>query len=717
MTESSDAPAEPLAAAAAGDAPAEPAKFVGLGKAVVMPPPGYDPSNPLAYRRQQEANRAAQVQANENAAATTATATAAGPGKRWGRREVQPANDAARRRGRRTAPAQPRYDNRRNRRGRRKRVSGPKQASPQAAAHKRKVRVDHVISVGNLAQQLSVKPALVIRTLMDLGQMASITEMLDIETATLIANEFEYDVENVGFIETDYLQEGVEDEQTDGESRPPVVTIMGHVDHGKTTLLDALRNSRVAAGEAGGITQHIGAYQVESGMGVITFLDTPGHQAFTAMRAQGAGVTDIVILVVAQDDGVQPQTVEAINHAKAAGVPVIVAINKMDKVGANADNIKQRLSEHELIPEDWGGETMMLPVSALKAEGLDALLESVSLQAEVLGLTAQVDAPGEGTVIEAKMERGKGAVASVLVQHGTLKRGDHVVLGAAFGRVRAMLASDGTRLKEAGPSTPVEVFGLSGLPMVGDTMNVVANEKNARKLAEHRARIMRENAMMNTRRKTAEDLFAAAAAEHRERLLIILKTDVQGSLQALRGAIEKIEFVGTEPHLLHAAVGPISESDVNLAAANGALLLGFNVAVDAKARTAANQQGVETEIFKVIYDLIDRVSADLKGLMAPVYAEVRQGTIEVRALFRISRFGTIAGSYVIDGKVGRGHAVKVLRGGSVIWEGRVSGLRRFKDDVREVSAGYECGVSLDGFNELEEGDLIETYSEELVEQV
>jgi translation initiation factor IF-2 len=571
--------------------------------------------------------------------------------------------------------------------------------------------------VGNLAQQLSVKPALVIRTLMDLGQMASITEMLDIETATLIANEFEYDVENVGFIETDYLQEGVEDEQTDGESRPPVVTIMGHVDHGKTTLLDALRNSRVAAGEAGGITQHIGAYQVESGMGVITFLDTPGHQAFTAMRAQGAGVTDIVILVVAQDDGVQPQTVEAINHAKAAGVPVIVAINKMDKVGANADNIKQRLSEHELIPEDWGGETMMLPVSALKAEGLDALLESVSLQAEVLGLTAQVDAPGEGTVIEAKMERGKGAVASVLVQHGTLKRGDHVVLGAAFGRVRAMLASDGTRLKEAGPSTPVEVFGLSGLPMVGDTMNVVANEKNARKLAEHRARIMRENAMMNTRRKTAEDLFAAAAAEHRERLLIILKTDVQGSLQALRGAIEKIEFVGTEPHLLHAAVGPISESDVNLAAANGALLLGFNVAVDAKARTAANQQGVETEIFKVIYDLIDRVSADLKGLMAPVYAEVRQGTIEVRALFRISRFGTIAGSYVIDGKVGRGHAVKVLRGGSVIWEGRVSGLRRFKDDVREVSAGYECGVSLDGFNELEEGDLIETYSEELVEQV
>lgn len=684
-------------------------QFKGLGKAVVMPPPGYDPSNPMAFRRRQEA------QAQREPTPT---------GDRWRGQGGSPASGATGgdrpRRGRRSAtPQSGRFDQRPQqgrRRNKRRRSSGPKQASPTPAAHKRKVRVDHVISVGQLAHELGLKASVVIRTLLDMGQMATITEMLDIDTATLIAQEFEYEVENVGFIETDYLQ-SVEEEEEEGEleGRPPVVTIMGHVDHGKTTLIDSLRSSRVTQGEAGGITQHIGAYQVKSETGTITFLDTPGHQAFTAMRARGAGVTDLVILVVAADDGVQPQTIEAINHARAAEVPIVVAINKMDKPGVTSESIMTRMGEFGLVPEEWGGDTMMVPISALRGDGLDTLLEGVLLQAEVLDLRANSDRHGEGTVIEAKMERGKGAVATVLVQQGTLKRGDHVVLGSSFGKVRAMIGHGGKRVKSAGPSDPVELFGLSELPMVGDTMNVVASEKNARKLAEHRGNARRLSAMAKNRRRTAEDLFAAAAAEKREQALLILKADVQGSLEALRHAVENIEVDGTEVRVLHAGVGPITESDVNLASANGALLLGFHVLVDAKARSAANHEGVETELYTVIYDVLDRVEAELKGKLAPVYEEVRQGTLEVRTLFKISKIGTIAGSYVIDGKVGRNHTAKVLREGSVIWEGEVATLKRFKDDVREVSAGYECGVSLVGFNDLVEGDLIETFSRELVE--
>jgi translation initiation factor IF-2 len=688
-------------------------RFAGLGKAVVMPPPGYDPTNPLAYRREQEQQQQQQKQAQATATATaTATETKKAP---RGRRRVEHGHrpDPRANRGRRRGRG---FDgpNRRRRKS-----SGPKAASPAPKGHKRKVRIDNVISVGQLAHQLSVKPAVVIRVLMDVGEMVNITAMLDLETASVVASEFEYEVENVGFVEENFLQQ-VEEQEDEGQSmgRPPVVTIMGHVDHGKTTLLDAIRKARVAEGEAGSITQHIGAYQVETASGgSITFIDTPGHQAFTAMRARGAQVTDLIILVVAADDGVQPQTEEAIAHAKAAEVPIIVAVNKMDKPGVTAEPTKQRLSEHGLQAEDWGGDTMFVPVSALRGDGLEELLEAIHLQSEMLDLKANPDRHAEGMVIEAKMERGRGAVATVLVQQGTLNRGDYVVLGSAFGKVRALMDYKGGRLKSAGPSTPVEVFGLSELPEVGDEMAVVKNEKNARKLAEHRGRHKRDKALVNTRRRTAEDLFAAANAEEHETLLLIVKADVQGTLQALKGALEAVDVGGAEIRMLHAAVGPISESDVNLASANGATLIGFNCAVDAKARTAANQQGVVPELYSVIYDVLDRVEGALKGMLAPVYEQVRRGSVEVRVLYRISRVGTVAGSYVLDGTVGRNHVARVLRKGTTIWEGKIAALKRFKDDVKEVAAGYECGVSLDGFNDLEEGDVIESYSTEQVERV
>ena len=578
------------------------------------------------------------------------------------------------------------------------------------------MKVDNVISVRQLAMDLGVKAPIVMRTLMDLGVMAKVTDMLDVETATLVAQEYDYEVDNVGFLEENFLETSpeVDEDEPDGEPRPPVVTIMGHVDHGKTTLLDSIRSARVAAGEAGGITQHIGAYQVDVGGSMITFIDTPGHEAFTAMRARGAEVTDIVVLVVAADDGIQPQTAEAIAHARAAEVPIVVAVNKMDKPGVTADSIMSQLSEKGLVPEEWGGDTQVVPISALRGDGISELLEALALQSEILELSAPKDGYAEGVVLEAKMEQGRGAVASVLVQRGTLKRGDHVVLGSAFGKVRALIDHRGKNTKTAGPSTPVEVFGLSELPEVGDNVNAVKNEKNARALADHRALAKREASLANTGPKSLEDLLAQGQAEERERLLLILKADVGGTLQALRGAIDNIDVGGTEVRILHSAVGDVSESDVNMAASDSALIIGFNTKLDAKARKAAAQLGVEAEFYSIIYAVIDRIEAALKGMLAPVYELVRQGTVEVRALFKISKVGTIAGSYVIDGKVTRGNHVKVLREGREIWEGRVSGLRRFKDDVREVANGYECGISLDGFNELQEGDLIETYAEELV---
>jgi len=693
-------------------------RFVGLGSAVVSPPPGYDPTNPEAFRRKQEAARAATN--------TPDNRRPGGPGRRQvhapaaperpAPAEFRPANEgpsgpARRRRG---GPQQ-RMMERPRPKGRRK-ASGPKASSPAPKAAKRKIKVDNTISVGQLAHELGVKASVVIKQLMGLGVMASITQMLDPDTATLVAAEFDYEVENVGFQEHNYLESVPEAVEEEGViSRPPVVTIMGHVDHGKTTLLDSIRKARVAAGEAGGITQHIGAYQVATTSGVVTFIDTPGHAAFTAMRARGAQVTDIVVLVVAADDGVQPQTVEAIQHARAAKVPIVVAVNKMDKAGVTMDPIMTRLSEQGLLAEQWGGDTMYVPVSALRGEGIDALLEAILLQAEVLDLKANPDRFAEGVVLEAKMERGRGAVATVLVQKGTLKRGDHVVLGSAYGKVRAIVGGLGENLKEAGPSTPVELFGLSELPEVGDSVHTVKSEQNARALAEHRSNTKREGAMSGVRRRTAEDLFASANAPDRVVFHIILKADVGGSLQALRTAIEGITVAGADCQILQSAVGDVTESDVNLAAANGAKIIGFNVKLDAKARQAAAQLGVEPEFYSIIYEVLDRVTRGLKGMLAPVYEQVRVGTVEVRQLFKISKTGTVAGSYVLDGKIQRSNTAKVLRDGKLLWEGKVHSIRRFKDDVREVTAGHECGVSLDGFEALEAGDLIEAYAEQVVE--
>ncbi len=728
------APPEPVAAAPTKPAPTpesqtlpnEP-RFQGLGKAVVMPPPGYDPTNPNTWRR--ESTRPTRPSA---APAPAAPAAATEEPARGRRRVANP--DFRDRRGGAAArrPSGPgggpggpgggppgrggRADMNQGRRKKRGGMAPAKQASPTPKAIKRKIRVDHVISVSQLAHEMGVKASAVIKELLGMGQMATANEMLDIDTATLIAAEFEYQVENVGFQEGEFIPQIEEAIDEEGSIfRPPVVTIMGHVDHGKTTLLDAIRDARVAQGEAGGITQHIGAYQVDHNGRMITFIDTPGHAAFTEMRARGAHVTDIVVLVVAADDGVQPQTEEAIAHAKAAGVPIVVAINKMDKVGVNPDNIKKRLTEYGLQPEEWGGETLYAPVSALKRTGIDGLLEQILLQSEVLELSANPDRFAEGTVIESKMERGRGAVATVLVQKGTLKRGDHVVLGAVSGKVRAMVDHKGKPLKEAGPSTPVEIFGLSDLPQTGDVLTAVENEKNARTLAEHRAAQRRQEDMARQRRKTSDDLFAMARGEQKKVLNIVLKADVHGSLEALRQAIEAIEVPGAEVRILHAGVGAISESDVNLAVANDTLLIGFNVNVGPNARSSAAGQGVEPELFEIIYGVLDRVKALLTGMLEPEYELVRRGMAEVRAIFKISRIGTVAGCMVLEGPVGRGHSAKLLRDGKEIWKGKLSTLKRFKDDVREVGTGYECGIALEGMDDIRENDLIETYSlEEIV---
>ncbi|MCO4745180.1 MAG: translation initiation factor IF-2 [Proteobacteria bacterium] len=702
---------EPVAAEAAtpkGGRPDGP-RFQGLGSAVIAPPPGYDPTNPDAYRSVVDRQQAAARQA-----------PAPTPARR--RRLADPAggSDRAGRGGRGRTRAESPWDAFRRKAGRRRgrKSSGMSMPSPTPKAQKRKVKIDNVISVKQLAHELGVKAGIVIKQLMELGTMATVNEMLDFETAQFVAAEFEYGVENIGFREELVLEgepEGEEDENA--VWRPPVVTIMGHVDHGKTTLLDAIRNARVAAGEAGGITQHIGAYQVEQDGSPITFIDTPGHAAFTAMRARGANLTDIVILVVAADDGVQPQTAEAIAHAKAAGVPIIVAVNKCDRPGVNPDQVKTQLSEYELIPEEWGGETLFANVSALKRTGIDGLLEQINLQAEFLELKANPDLRAVGTVIEAKMERGRGPVATVLIQKGTIKKGEHVVIGSVFGKVRNMMDHKGKSLKSAGPSMPIEIFGLSGLPETGDSLTQVNSEKDARTLADHRAQAKRDAEMAKVRRQTADDLFAAGRAEKNESLALILKADVQGSLEALRSAIEAIDVDGAEVRIIHAGVGNITESDVTLASTDDLMLVGFNVKFDAKARKAADGQGVEANFYKVIYSALDAIRARMLGMLEPEYEKVFRGSAEVRATFDISRLGRIAGSYVLDGVIGRNHIAIVKRDGKQIWEGKVSTLKRFKDDVREVRKEYECGIGLDGFNEVEIGDIIEAYGLEEIARV
>jgi translation initiation factor IF-2 len=585
----------------------------------------------------------------------------------------------------------------------------------QPKASKRIVRISEVVSVGELAKAMGVKAGEVVKKLMESGMMASINQVLDADTATLIASEFGYNVENVTFDAEAAVEVGHEASSDEHlQSRPPVITIMGHVDHGKTSLLDAVRETNVTAGEAGGITQHIGAYTVDVHGRRVTFLDTPGHEAFTAMRARGAKVTDIVILVVAADDGVMPQTIEAINHAKAAGVPMVVAINKIDKPDANLDRIKQDLANHGLQPEDWGGDTVAVPVSAKTREGLPTLLEMVLLQADMLDLKANPDKPARGTIVEAKLDRGRGPVATVLVQEGTLKPGDPFVCGPFAGRVRAMIDDKGLKVTIADPSTPVEILGLPSVPEAGSSFVVVADEATARQVAEHRAAKHREASLLKTAKVSLEDLYRQLQAGDTKELRIVIKADVQGSAEALADALSRQSADDVRLNVLHSSVGGITESDVMLASASNAVVIGFNVRPEAKATAAAEREGVDVRLYEIIYDAINDVRDAMEGLLEPTYKEKVMGRAEVRNTFNIPGIGLICGCYVTDGKITRNAQARLVRDSIVVHNGKLGSLKRFKDDVREVQSGYECGLGLDNFNDVKVGDIVEAYEMEQV---
>lgn len=585
-------------------------------------------------------------------------------------------------------------------------------------AIKRIIRISDSITVGELAKRMGVKANELIAELMRQGSMVTINHPLDYESAAILASEFNYEVENVAFDEETILEVGVtkesEDNEEDLETRPPVVTIMGHVDHGKTSLLDAIREANVTAGEAGGITQHIGAYDVELDGKKITFLDTPGHEAFTAMRARGAGVTDIVILVVAADDGVMPQTREAINHSKAAGVPIIIAVNKIDKPDSNPERVKQELTEYELVPEEWGGDTIFVEVSAKKHTNLDTLLEMILLQAEVLELQANPNKRAKGSIVEARLDKGRGPVATVLVQDGTLKIGDAIVAGLHFGRVRSMTTATGHQVKEAGPSFPVEVTGLGGVPDAGETFHAVENEKAAKEVSQHRQSKQREIDLAKSSKVSLEQLFAKMQEGVVEELAVIIKADVQGSVEAVRDALEKLSTDSCRLNVIHTGVGGISESDVTLATASNAIVLGFNVRPESKAKTLAENEKVDIRLYSVIYDAVNDIRDAMEGLLAPTLKEKELGRVEVRETFRVTRVGTIAGCYVLDGKILRNSQTRLIRDNVVIWEGKLSSLKRFKDDVKEVNSGYECGIGLENYNDIKVGDIIEAFEMEEV---
>jgi len=625
------------------------------------------------------------------------------------------------RRGRREV-YEPDQDERRLRRGKKSPKVQKKTEVTVSKAIKRIIRISDVITVGELAKRMGVKSKDLITELMRQGQMVTINHPLDFETAAILASEFNYEVENVAFDEEHALaddagitEEGAADEGA--EPRPPVVTIMGHVDHGKTSLLDAIRATNVTEGEAGGITQHIGAYDVTINDKKITFLDTPGHEAFTAMRARGAKVTDIVILVVAADDGIMPQTKEAINHSKAAGVPIIVAINKMDKPDANPDRVKQELTEFEMVPEDWGGDTICVEVSAKNRTNLDGLLEMVLLQAEVLELKANPNKRAKGAIVEARLDRGRGPVATVLVNEGTLRVGDPIVSGLHFGRVRTMTNDRGDRLEEAGPSCPVEVTGLSGTPIAGDTFHAVESEKVAKDVATHRQRKVREQELAKTSKISLEQLYARLQEGEVQELKVIIKADVQGSVEAVRDSLVKLSTDACRLIVIHTAVGGINESDVSLASASDAIILGFNVRAESKAAQLAEEEGVDIRFYNVIYDAVNDIRDAMEGLLAPTLREKELGKVEVRETFHVSKVGTIAGCYVTDGKVVRNAQVRLIRDHVVIWEGKLASLKRFKDDVREVQSGYECGLSLENYNDIKVGDIIEAFEMEEVKTV
>ena len=574
----------------------------------------------------------------------------------------------------------------------------------------REIPVPETITVGELAHKLSVKAAEVIKTLMKLGTMATINQVLDQETGMIVVEEMGHKAKPAKLDDPEaYLTRTEEPAAADATPRPPVVTVMGHVDHGKTSLLDFIRRTKVAAGEAGGITQHIGAYHVETPRGVVTFLDTPGHEAFTAMRARGARVTDIVILVVAADDGVMPQTIEAINHAKAAQVPLVVAINKIDKHEANPDKVKQELLGHGVVPEEFGGESPFVPVSAKTGQGIDGLLEQVLLQAEVLELKAPVDAPAKGVVIEARLDKGRGPVATLLVQSGTLKRGEVVLIGAVFGRVRAMLDENGQPVQSAGPSIPVEVQGLSDVPQAGEEMVVLPDERKAREIALFRQGKFRDVKLARQQAAKLENVFEQMGEGEKKVLALVIKADVQGSQEALAHALGRLSTDEVKVSVVHAGVGGITESDVNLAMASRAVIIGFNTRADATARKLVESAGVDVRYYNIIYEAVDEIKAALTGMLPPERKEQVIGLVEVRQVFRISKIGTVAGCYVLEGAVRRNAQVRVLRDSVVIHTGEIDSLKRFKDDAREVKAGFECGLSLKNFSDVKEGDQLEVF--------
>lgn len=580
-----------------------------------------------------------------------------------------------------------------------------------------KITFSGSLTVGALAEELGKEPSELIKKLMLLGVMATINQELDKDTIELIASEYGVETEEVIVLEETELEKYEEaDKEEDLQIRPPVVTIMGHVDHGKTTLLDSIRKTKVVEGEAGGITQHIGAYQIEENGKKITFLDTPGHAAFTTMRARGAEVTDITILVVAADDGVMPQTVEAINHAKAAEVPIIVAVNKVDKESANPDRVMQELTEYGLVPEAWGGETIFVPLSALTGKGIDELVEMILLVSEVEELKANPTRQAKGTVIEAELDKGRGSVATLLVQTGTLNVGDPIVVGNTFGRVRAMVNDLGRRVKTAGPSTPVEITGLNDVPQAGDQFLVFKDEKTARSVGEARASKQLEEQRSDKAKLSLDDLFEQIKQGDVKDINLIVKADVQGSAEALTAALQKIEVEGVKVKIIHTGVGAITESDIILASASNAIVIGFNVRPDGNAKSTAEAENVDIRLHRIIYKVIEEIEAAMKGMLDPEYEEKVIGQVEVRQTFKVSKIGTIAGGYVTDGHITRDSGLRLIRDGVVIFEGEVDVLKRFKDDVKEVSQGYECGITIKKYNDIREGDILEAYVMQEIER-
>ncbi|MEK7880274.1 MAG: translation initiation factor IF-2, partial [Deltaproteobacteria bacterium] len=576
-------------------------------------------------------------------------------------------------------------------------------------AEKKVIRIVDAIAVADFSQRLGVKAGDIIKKLMGLGIMATVNQLIDIDAATLVAADYGFEVESAAIAEESLMEPGAAEPGAELKPRPPVVTVMGHVDHGKTSLLDAIRRTNVASAEAGGITQHIGAYHVHLDRGDITFLDTPGHEAFTAMRARGAKVTDIVVLVVAADDGVMPQTIEAINHAKAANVPIIVAINKIDLPGAAPQKIKQALTEYGLVHEDWGGDTIFVEVSAKKNIKIKELLELILIQAEMLELKASDIAPAKGVIIEAKLDKGRGPVSTVLVQSGRLEVGDVCVAGFYFGRIRAMVSDWGKRINEAGPSMPVEIVGLSGVPQAGDTFMIVKDEATARQIASLRLGKQEQKDKGKTAKVGLQDLYEKIAKGEVKELNLVIKSDVQGSIEAVKEALGKIQSEKIGLKIIHGAVGGINEGDVMLASASNAIIIGFNVRPEPKGAQLAEAEGVDIRLYTVIYNLVDDIKNAMTGMLAPIVKEEVAGRASVREVFKISKVGTVAGCYVTDGRIPRGARVRLIRDSVPVYDGKIAALKRFKDDMKEVQTGFECGISIEGYNDIKAGDVIEAY--------